>query len=518
MILTTAEKRRILLNNIYGVDLDQNAVEVSKLSLLLKMMENESDATGRQTLMFAAGGRILPDLSDNIKWGNSLIGSDFFRGQQMALLDQEEVLKVKAFDWESKTKGFGEIMAAGGFDAVIGNPPYVFTRNQGIDKYQKAYFYDRFQHQGAQLNTFGLFVERSFQILANEGLLGYIIPNNWLTIDSFSQLRDFILSNTGNVYIYNILDKVFGDANVDSAIVGFRKGESTGLTIGEIKDQLIVTELKVAPTEITPPSFIIQIALLKDVEGKRLIDKVNAISEPLQNSAKVSTGLKVYQKGKGDPAQSNQEKAERIFHAKTMIDATYGKYLDGVDVQRFNLDWSGQYLSYGKWIAEMRKSVPYEGERILVRQIPSKLPYTVNAVFTNEAYYNDINSMVIFNPIRISLKYVLGVINSKLLSYWFVKIYDKLQRKIFPQFKVKELKQFPIRTINFGDPTDVQMHNEMVKLVDEMLSRHKQLPGLTGEGRKIAEALIATVDGEIDDLVYRLYGLSEDEVRIVEGG
>ncbi len=518
-VLTTVEKRRILENSIYGVDLDQNAVEVSKLSLLLKMLENEdgSDATGLQTVMFSAGERILPDLSGNIKWGNSLIGSDFYSGEQLTLFDDEALLKVKPFDWEG-AEGFGEIMAAGGFDAVIGNPPYVFTRNQGIDKYQKAYFYDRFHHQSAQLNTFGLFVERSYQILANGGLLGYIIPNNWLTIDSFSQLRDFILSNTGNVYIYNILDKVFGDANVDSAIVGFRKSESTTLTIGEIKDQSIVTEVEVAPSEINPPSFIIQIALLKDVEGKRLIDKVNAISEPLQNSAKVSTGLKVYQRGKGDPAQTNQEKAERIFHARKMIDATYGKYLDGVDVQRFNLDWSGQYLSYGKWIAEMRKSVPYDGERILVRQIPSKLPYTVNAVFTKEAYYNDINSMVIFNPISVSLKYVLGVINSRLISYWFVKTYDKLQRKIFPQFKVKELKQFPIRTIDFDNPGDLAMHDEMIKLVDEILSRHKQLPRLTGEGRRITEALIRTVDEKIDALIYRLYGLSNDEIAIVEGG
>ena len=81
-----AEKRRILQNNIYGVDLDENAVEVSKLSLLLKMLERESEATGAQTLMFSAGGRILPDLSDNIKWGNSLIGSDFYRGAQGALV------------------------------------------------------------------------------------------------------------------------------------------------------------------------------------------------------------------------------------------------------------------------------------------------------------------------------------------------------------------------------------------------------------------------------------------------
>ncbi len=515
-VLTTAEKRRILQANIYGVDLDQNAVEVSKLSLLLKMLENESEATGGQTLMFAAGGRILPDLSANVKWGNSLIGSDFYSGRQMDMFDEEALLRVKPFDWDSD-EGFGEIMAAGGFDAVIGNPPYVFTRNQGIVEDQKAYFYDRFFHQSAQLNTFGLFVERSFQILSNEGLLGFIVPNNWLTIDSFSELRKFIFASTGSIYIYNILDKVFGDANVDTAIVGFRKGDSTNLTIGEIKDEMIVTELRVSQTQIAPPSYIIQIELLKDIQGKQLIDKVNSISEPLQNSTKVSTGLKVYQRGKGKPAQTNSEKTGRVFHANSLVDDTYGKYLSGADVQRYNINWSGQYLSYGEWIAELRKSVPYDGERILVRQIPSKLPYTVNAVLTNEPFYNDINSMVIFNPNSISLKYVLGVLNSKLMSYWFVKTFDKLQRKIFPQFKVKELKQFPMRTIDFDDPADSQMHDEMVALVDTMLDLHRQLPALSGEARRIAQARIDATDRRIDALVYRLYGLSADEIAIVEG-
>ena len=144
MILTTAHKRDILRNNIYGVDLDQNAVEVSKLSLLLKMLENEDEsaATGRQTIMFAAGGRILPDLSDNIKWGNSLIGSDFYSGKQMDLFDDEQVLKVKPFDWDSKTTGFGDIMSNGGFDAVIGNPPYIPIRTR-IDGRGTATIYQR---------------------------------------------------------------------------------------------------------------------------------------------------------------------------------------------------------------------------------------------------------------------------------------------------------------------------------------------------------------------------------------
>ena len=119
--LTTDERKRILLNNIYGVDKDDQAVEVTKLSLLLKVLEGEDDETiQKQFLLFQK--RALPDLGDNIKCGNSLIDSDFYDGQQGNLFDEEEVYRINAFDWD---KEFPDIMKNGGFDAVIGNPPYV---------------------------------------------------------------------------------------------------------------------------------------------------------------------------------------------------------------------------------------------------------------------------------------------------------------------------------------------------------------------------------------------------------
>ena len=119
--LTSAEKKRILLNNIYGVDIDPQAVEVTKLSLLLKVLEGESQQTlERQLLLYHE--RALPDLASNIKCGNSLIGPDFYDGQQLTLFDEEERYRINVFDWNAE---FPAIMKAGGFDAVIGNPPYI---------------------------------------------------------------------------------------------------------------------------------------------------------------------------------------------------------------------------------------------------------------------------------------------------------------------------------------------------------------------------------------------------------
>ena len=119
--LTTDERKRILLNNIYGVDIDPQAVEVTKLSLLLKALEGEDEQSiGKQMSLFQE--RVLPDLSNNIKCGNSLIGPDFYDNRQLNILEKEEIYRVNAFDWDAE---FADIMKSGGFDAVIGNPPYI---------------------------------------------------------------------------------------------------------------------------------------------------------------------------------------------------------------------------------------------------------------------------------------------------------------------------------------------------------------------------------------------------------
>ena len=119
-MLTIAERKRILLAHIYGVDIDAQAVEVTKLSLLLKVLEGEDEQSVGQMGMFHE--RVLPNLANNIKCGNSLIGWDFYEGQQLGLMDEDERYRVNALDWKQE---FPAIMQAGGFDVVIGNPPYI---------------------------------------------------------------------------------------------------------------------------------------------------------------------------------------------------------------------------------------------------------------------------------------------------------------------------------------------------------------------------------------------------------
>ena len=512
--LTTAEKKRILLNNIYGVDIDTQAVEVTKLSLLLKVLEGENAETlGKSIKLFHE--RALPDLGDNIKCGNSLIGPDFYEGKQLSLLDDEERYRINVFDWNAE---FPEIMQAGGFDTVIGNPPYIFTRDQGIGKDEKYYYYNCYSYQSAQLNTFALFLERSLSILQSSGLLGFITPNNWLTIQTFAPFRQFVAQSSKLIRIVNILERVFKSANVDTAITIIEKGNPETIEVSEMVNGKITFSGSASARDLRPPEYIIQVGLFRDPFERSVIEKIESGSKQLSNFCKVSTGLKSYQTGKGKPAQTDEQKRRRVYHSRSKLDETYGRYLQGADVVRYHLSWSGEFLSYGNWLAEPRRSVPFEGERILVRQIPAQPPYLIHAVYTDEPFYHDINSMVFFAPrTLISLKYLLGLLNSRALSFWFLRRFEKLQRKTFPQFKVRELAAFPIKDVDLASSSDKARHDRMVQLVETMLKLHKQLTAANTSHEKTAiQRQIDTTDKQIDQLVYELYDLSEEEIKIVE--
>ena len=167
--LTTQEKRRILLNNIYGVDIDSQSVEVTKLSLLLKVLEGENEVTlGHQLVFFQE--RALPDLDANIKCGNSLIGPDFYsqHGKQSVIFANDEIFRINAFDWNTEFSG---IMENGGFDVVIGNPPYL--RIQGLQEFhanQINYFLNNFQSAIKRFDLYLLFLEKGYSLLRKDGV------------------------------------------------------------------------------------------------------------------------------------------------------------------------------------------------------------------------------------------------------------------------------------------------------------------------------------------------------------
>ena len=186
--LTTSKKKEILLNNIHGVDIDPQAVEVTKLSLLLKVLEGESQETiGSQLGMFKE--RVLPDLGRNIKCGNSLIGSDYYQDRQLTMLiDEEERYRVNAFDWKTE---FPQVFIQGGFDVVMGNPPYIRIHNL-VDYYPNEVKFIQSNYSAAsfgKVDIYVAFVEKGLQVLSKSGLLGFILPNKFMQAEYGIGLR-----------------------------------------------------------------------------------------------------------------------------------------------------------------------------------------------------------------------------------------------------------------------------------------------------------------------------------------
>ena len=203
--LAVAERKRILLNNIYGVDIDAQAVEVTKLSLLLKVLEGETSETLGLAQLKLFHHRALPDLDANILCGNSLIGSDFYDGRLD--LDEEERRRINAFDWES---GFPEVFKAGGFDAVIGNPPYV--RQESLAHF-KAYFADHYAAYSGTADLYVYFMERGIHLLKPGGVYGIIVSSSFMRATYAEPLRRTLRENAA---VLELIDfgghAVFADA------------------------------------------------------------------------------------------------------------------------------------------------------------------------------------------------------------------------------------------------------------------------------------------------------------------
>jgi len=450
-----------LLRHLYGVDLNEESVEITKLSLWLK--------TARAT-------EPLRNLDANIRVGNSLVDAPAVAGGQ-------------AFKWDEE---FGDIMAAGGFDVIIGNPPWVFTRSGRLRQEEKDYYYRSYDIANYQLNTYALFIERSYRLLRAGGKLGFIVPNTWLTIISFEPLRRFLLEQTADLQIINVYGRVFDEAHVDCCLLLFTKGSPTVVSTGEMHDLEVEKFAPLAPEDLTGTgSAIINISLVKRREALDIVSRINAASHPLTRYATVKTGFVAYEVGKGKPAQTKEMKDARVYHSTSRAGEGWFSYLDGRDVRRYGLGWSGQFVKYGSNLAAPRDKALYQAERILVRQIPSKPPYAINAAYTDtDMLLSDRNSNIVFG-FKIKPQAILGILNSRATSYWFAYTFDKFQRDTFPQFKLAELEQFPI-------PRSIEDYEaELADYVD----------ALTDSGNARAAALVKTIN-----YLEAGYGLEERDI------
>jgi len=518
--LTTAEKKRILLNNIHGVDIDAAAVEVTKLSLLLKVLEGETGEIAQRDFL-KERERILPDLANNIKCGNSLIGPDFYDQPEMDLLDDEARYRVNVFDWKSS---FSEVYQQGGFDCVIGNPPYVVLSKEFLTAQEIAYL-NKYEVAQYKTDLFHLFIQQGATRLRKGGKLGFIIPSPWLTTQFTSKLREFLLSRTqvDELVVFNHL--VFTEANVFTMLL-FATNDNPQVdsmtSVRLAKDVYSASGISDTISSLLPQqawrqseNYVIEVR--QHQPNGRFASKIISSFPPLSELAIASLGCQAYNSSK----HSKEEIKNRVFHSLEKLGEEYLPELAGSDVDRYQFERKkGQWIKYGPWLHDYRPMEILTGPRVLIREIPGKQPKAILACYVEDIYCH-YKTILNVNPKKggaISMKYMAGLLNSSLISFLYPYCSNKIVAQAFPRLSVGDLKRLPIRPIDFTNPADVEKHDRMVSLVDKMLTLvPKRRAEANPQAATQLDAQISATDRQIDRLVYELYGLTEEEIALVEG-
>jgi type I restriction-modification system DNA methylase subunit len=448
--LTTHEKKRILLNNIYGVDLDANAVEVSKLSLLLKCMEGETQASIKQQItMF--NERVLPTLDDNIKDGNSLIDTDFYDNE----IDLGYERTIKPFSWK---KQFPIVFKQGGFDVVIGNPPYVMLQSLET-KVVFDYTLKKYKSAKYKIDTYQLFTETSINLIKENGLIGFITPNTFLKNIHSEPLRKFILDNSSIKEILLFNYSVFDEASVDTCVFVIEKLKANSSTKVVIKQSDKIFE-PITKQNIKQFSF----AKNNRLDFNTSISEVDTdiLNSVIKKSVTIGTFCDAY--------FGIQTFDRNTFVSKTKINKNYMPVIDGSNIDTYKLKANNDFVNY---IPEAIKSggneKVYRQERICIRQIGSVPIATI--VPANIFTLNTIYNVYLKEKGTIDLKFILGIINSNVSRFFWRKL-NSDEKKTFPKIKKEAILSIPIPKIK-SETKNKQ--SEIIKYVDLLLKLNEEI-------------------------------------------
>ncbi len=509
--LTVSERKRILLNNLYGVDIDPQAVEVTKLSLLLKVLEDEQSVISQLSLFKE---RVLPDINNNIKCGNSLISHDFYQGQQLGLISEETQYRINAFDWETE---FSDVMQAGGFDAVIGNPPY----GAKFPKMTHSYLKNHFATYVWRGESYLLFIEKVIGLLNESGVFGYIVPDTYLNLDFTQPLRQFLLQQTKIYEIVLLPANVFASAIVDTTLLLTNKANFSR-TFNESQVTIKVFDKTTTVNSLTKPKRELLLSTKVWYEQGAFLVHSNPIEVELTNKmegnnqllshfAELFYGIKAYQIGKGKPPQTQTIRDKKPFTSTKPENESFLPFFDGKHVGRYQLFWNqNNWLNYGSWLAEPRTPDKFEGEKILIRKIVGK---TLIATYIPETSYCNTLLYIVRQKAKanFSYQYLLGILNSQAVGWYFRKKFQIQADDTFPQIMIRDILQLPIPI------TDKTNHDLLVQFVEQMLELNKQRAADNEQHtRTILERRIEATDKQIDQLVYTLYDLTAPEIDIIE--
>jgi len=509
----------ILERNLYGVDINEESVEIAQLALWLRT---------------AKPHRKLNSLNQNIKCGNSLISDPAVAGD-------------KAFDWH---KEFPQVFERGGFDVVIGNPPYIPTER--IASADKSYYEKVYQSAYGRINVYPLFYERGLTLLKDNGFLGYITPYTLMKNQYYVEARRYILDNCALLCLADFSGSpVFEDAAVDSIILILQKQQYKKAVpyffINNIKDFAngLYSIHEAMQSDILQHSDLSFSNLGSSFDLKKVTDGCVKLGEIVNFKQGIITGnnKKFLTKQKGDKTK---------------------KVITGSDFNRYTLKWDNNYVIYDeKELHRPRVPSIFEvEEKLLLRQTGA---YPICMIDSDSYYTLDTVHNGTITDKRFNLRYVMCLVNSKLHRYLYESSVNE-SGKVFAQVKIIYIDPLPIKVV------DIEAQQPFITLADTMLSLNAQLQEKRSrflrrlaenlEGVKVTTALqtfdeldfagftaelkkqkikltlvqqdewedyfnqykeacrqltdqIAATDSEIDNRVFDLYGLTAEEREVV---
>lgn len=507
-------KREIIQNNIYGVDIEQGAVDIARLRFWLALVVD------------SVKPEPLPNLDYKIMQGNSLIES--YKGLDLANLLHNDNLFVatkadelgkymknyfRATDNEEKRKlrnqidftvkqciyaagiqdtielpntdfflwhtYFHDVFKEGGFDIVIGNPPYVqLSKLPNVSEYYKNTLRSTYGTSGGRLNLFIFMLHQAINIANENGVITFIIPNTILTQEYYKDTRELILKH----HLRTIVD--YNDMEFDNAVV-----ENVTLVISNDSsndNSVQIFSCKGHNVEfvksISSEKFKKQKGFIFNINSNDFVDRLFENSTPLSELCNINQAIAL----KGDKSLS----------VKNEYSNGYYKVLDGRNIGRYSIDWGVLYLDYDveRIHSCKRKDIFECKEKLFFRRVSANLMATYD-----DSQYFALNTLVVITPKeKCNIKYILALFNSTLMNYIYKNKF-KSTKKVFSEIQARSVGELPIKSDELYSPL-------IINLVERIISAKKSC-SLTETSEE---------EQEIDRLVYHLYGLTYDEVKIVD--
>jgi type I restriction-modification system DNA methylase subunit len=556
--LTTNEKKRIMLNNIYGVDIDSQAVEVTKLSLALKMLENENQQSiNKQMKLFAE--RILPDMSENIKCGNSLVGSDFYDTFPIEDLNEDVVQKTNVFDWQ---KEFKEIFDKGGFDAIVGNPPYI--RVQAIEKNQKEYLNSKYKSATSNYDLYVLFIEKSLELMSNKARFSMILPNKFMESRYGEGVRDLLSSTKVTNEIIDFKDyQIFDTATTYTCILSLTNKKNTDFKYLEGKDFIESTGYihlgvrdkdfsVIEQNELSNISWVLMnesdLKIFNKIKQapNYLKDYTNKIFQGLKTGAdKVYILEKIKDLGKTTIIQDSYTSEEVELESDLLYPLIKGTEMRAYEILETDkvilFPYSeGKLINPGKMASNFPKVFAYlkNHEKYLDKRergrfkgkefyqysrsqaldvmwrtkviTPDLAPHPRFNLDQEGKYFFTGGASGGYGILVNDEKYILpllGLLNSSLFD-WYIKKSSSTFRGGFYSYESRFIRDFPT------------YEPERLKDIDTMVQKILDIKVKMSDSNNTVKQVLASqlekAKDEIDQFIYQLYGLTKEEIDVIE--